>query len=85
MSTSGAPSASYIYDTQQLIEAFKGALSSLPSTNDNNANNYGVRPDDVRGEQNKQEQTENENLTEEQLAEEETKEEEQLVRDHCRL
>jgi large repetitive protein len=69
-SSGASPSAVYIYDTQTLIDTFRVALSSLPTTNDNNANTYGVLSDDVQ-----QEQTQNENLTEEQLAEEETTEE----------
>ncbi|MEL0107312.1 MAG: FecR domain-containing protein, partial [Rhodospirillaceae bacterium] len=70
-SSNSAPSESYIYDIQQLIQKFRGALGSLPTTNGNNANNYGVQPDAQR-EQTQQEQTQNENLTDEQLTEEET-------------
>ena len=85
-SSGSAPSATYIYDTQTLIQNFKGALGQLPSTNDNNANNYGVRPDDVQRELTQQEQTQSENLTDEQLAEEEAtekgkKDEEQLAQE----
>jgi Ca2+-binding RTX toxin-like protein len=84
-SSSAAPSESYIYDTQTLIQNFRGALGNLPTTNDNNANNYGVRPDDVQREQTQQEQTQNENLTDEQLAEEETTEEGKKGEDEERL